>query len=163
VGASPQDAIAQLASWVPLDFGRTHRPDFADAAIAKIRDRRFVTAAIPHIGIPTGVTNNIKAGDRIRKTGRKTDYTEGVIQDVNFKGSILYRRRLKNGKVRKGRVRFSRQVMCTRYSSSGDSGAVVLKGSRIAGLHFLGSSSRSVFTPISTVMHRLGVRPLIRK
>ena len=58
----------------------------------------------------------------------------------------------------KGRVGFRDQVLCTRYTASGDSGSVVLNDrERIVGLHFAGSPSTSIFNRINHVFQLLDI------
>jgi hypothetical protein len=91
----------------------------------------------------------------VKKVGRTTDYTTGVITDVHFRLSLQYRR--PSGKS-KARVGFKDQVLCTRYSAPGDSGSIILNSSdRVIGLHFAGSRSASVFNRIQHVFNLLDI------
>jgi V8-like Glu-specific endopeptidase len=56
-------------------------------------------------------------------------------------------------------VGFRDQVLCTRYTSGGDSGAAVLNKRRyLVGLHFAGSASASVFNPVRHVFRALDIK-----
>jgi hypothetical protein len=55
-------------------------------------------------------------------------------------------------------VGFRDQVLCTRYSASGDSGSAVLNMEKeIVGLHFAGSDSSSIFNRIGHVLDALSI------
>jgi V8-like Glu-specific endopeptidase len=55
-------------------------------------------------------------------------------------------------------VGFRDQVLCTRYTAGGDSGAAVLNKRRyLVGLHFAGSMSASVFNPVQPVFRSLAI------
>ena len=59
----------------------------------------------------------------------------------------------------------SNQVLCSRYSSPGDSGSLVVdkKTKRAVGLHFAGAPHGSVFSPIGEVLKALGAQLVTRK
>lgn len=111
-------------------------------------------SAIRLIGIPKGVNTAVKRDMQVQKTGRTTDYTIGVVKDVNYRTALNYS---KPGGGR-GRVGFKDQVLCTRFTAGGDSGSAVcnMKG-EIVGLHFAGSPSSSVFNKIANVLAALPV------
>ena len=89
---------------------------------------------------------------QVQKTGRTTDYTIGIIKDINFRTALTYR---KPGGGR-GRVGFWDQVLCTRYTASGDSGSAVLNMEKeVVGLHFAGSDSSSIFNRIGHALDAL--------
>lgn len=84
--------------------------------------------------------------------GRTSGDSEGVVKDVNFSVVIPY--------PGVGRLGFIDQVLCTRYSKPGDSGAIVVdkKSGRIVGLHIAGSEQGSIFNPIAAVVDALKFR-----
>jgi hypothetical protein len=91
---------------------------------------------------------------RVQKTGRTTDYTQGIIQDVNYRLALTY----KKPGGGSGRVGLRDQVLCTRYTAGGDSGSAVLNMQRrVVGLHFAGSPSTSIFNKISNVLTLLNI------
>jgi hypothetical protein len=152
-GAAPADVLGKLVRSVPFTFSTTAFDNLVDAAVAEVR-RREVASAIRLIGIPTGVGTRLRRGMRVQKTGRTTDYTVGIIQDINFRTALPYKK--PGGGT--GRVGFRDQVLCTRYTAAGDSGAAVLNmRKQIVGLHFAGSPSTSVFNKIEHVLTGLGI------
>jgi hypothetical protein len=53
-------------------------------------------------------------------------------------------------------VGFRDQVLCTRYSDEGDSGAAILNmANRVVGLHVAGTPSASIFNRITHVLRLL--------
>lgn len=155
-GSVSDDFIAELTDFVPFSFTKDGFPNLVDAAIAKVKRRSSVNAALRILNItPVGVGRTLRRGMHVKKVGRTTDYTTGVIQDIHFRLSLQYRRPSGNST---GRVGFKDQVLCTRYSAGGDSGAVILNSSdRIVGLHFAGSPSGSIFNRIKHVLTELDV------
>ena len=152
-GALPADLIGQLAEWVPFTFTGAGFPNLVDAAIATVKTKD-VTSVIRLIGVPKGINSAVKREMQVQKTGRTTDYTIGIVKDINYRTALSYN---KPGGG-KGRVGFKDQVLCTRYTAGGDSGSAVcnMKG-EVVGLHFAGSPSSSVFNKIDNVLTALNV------
>lgn len=150
------DALATLADFVPFSFDDVGFDNQVDAAIAKVRRRDWVVTRIRDLGVaPAGVGRLVRRGMHVKKVGRTTGYTTGVIQDVHFRTALRYPR---PGGGHSPRVGFRDQVLCTRYSDSGDSGAAVLNSSnRVIGLHFAGAPGGSVFNRIQHVLRLLEV------
>ncbi len=91
---------------------------------------------------------------KVQKTGRTTDHTIGIIRDIDFRATISYRNQ-GGGTVRVG---FRDQVLCSRYTSDGDSGSAVLNLSgKVVGLHFAGSATASVFNKIGNVLDAMNL------
>jgi hypothetical protein len=166
-GGVPDDVLAELADWVAFDFTATGFPNLVDAAIARVRRKPSVTDVIRLVGFrPKGLGRVIRRGMEVMKVGRTTDFTTGVVQDVHFRFSLEYKRPGhasafygRAGHSESGRVGFRDQVLCTRYTSGGDSGAAVLNKRRyLVGLHFAGSPSASVFNPIRHVFRSLDLK-----
>ncbi|NCF68124.1 MAG: trypsin-like serine protease [Chloroflexi bacterium] len=153
-GVAPDDAIATLSDWVAFEFTDSTFPNLVDAAIAKVDSDQHVISAIRKIGIPKGVSKTVRRGMRIRKTGRTTDFTTGVITDIDYRLALDYKR--PGGG--EGRVGLRDQVLCTRYTAAGDSGSAVINSKGfIIGLHFAGSPSTSIFNKISNVIDLLDI------
>lgn len=151
-GALPADLIAQVAEWVPFEFTEEGFPNQVDAAIARVLDPAAVTAQAPLLGLPQGVSSFVRRGMTVRKVGRTSGITQGEVKDTNYRLPIHYKRPGGGS----GRVGMRDQVLCTRYTSPGDSGAAVLSSSgKIVGLHFAGSSSTSIFNRIAHVLAAL--------
>lgn len=124
-----------------------------DSAVATPLAARVkeVTPAIKGLGVPRGTTV-AKRGMQVVKVGRTTGKTVGKVVDVNFRFVLNY--------PGVGPVGFRDQVLCTRYTKPGDSGALVLdrKTIKAVGLHFAGAKGGSVFNPIGDVLKALGVK-----
>ena len=158
-GKAPKDVIAKLTDWVPFDFTTATFPNLVDAAIAKVSSSKSVTSAIRLIGVPKGVSTIVRRGMRVQKTGRTTDYTQGIIKDVNYRLQLKYRK--PGGGT--GWVGLKDQVLCTRYTAGGDSGSGVLNmRKKVVGLHFAGSPSTSIFNRISHVLDLLEIDVVTR-
>jgi len=152
-GLDPSDAVGQLVDFVPFQVGGSF-VNRVDAAVCS-----FSVSAVPRlqlqikglIGLPTG-TSTPRRDMNVLKVGRTTDLTEGRVVDVNFRFVMSY--------PGVGQVGFLDQVLCTRYTQTGDSGALVLeKGThRAVGLHFAGANGGSVFSPITEVLRALNIR-----
>jgi hypothetical protein len=154
-GSPPSDTLARLSEWVPFEFTAATFPNLVDAAIARVTRPGEVVAAIRRIGVPKGVSTRLRRGMQVRKTGRTTDYTIGVVRDLHFRTSLSYKKPAGGGR---GRVGFRDQVLCTRYTAAGDSGSAVLNRRReVVGLHFAGSPSSSIFNWIEHVLAALGI------
>jgi hypothetical protein len=152
--AGPGDfRIGTLAAFVPLDSGAGY-PNRVDAAIARLDGPELVEAAIRFIGVPRGVSEFVREGMPVQKTGRTTDYTMGIVKCVDTQIRLDYEI---------GQLGFRDVVMCTRYASDGDSGAAVLnRDGYLLGLHFAGSESVSLFCRFGYIRSLLGVEPVVQ-
>jgi hypothetical protein len=155
-GSSDGDSFARLTDFVPFEFTDTSFPNLVDAAIAKVRRRSWAGPKLRILDItPAGVSKTVRRGMHIKKVGRTTDYTTGVIADVHLRLALRYHRPSGSGRARVG---FRDQVLCTRYSAGGDSGSVILNNNdMIVGLHFAGAASGSVFNRITHVLELLDI------
>lgn len=153
-GEQPADVLCQLSEWVPFKFGDDSFDNLVDAAIAQVKSTD-VTSRVNLIGVPPkGVGTVLRRGMKVKKVGRTTDLTSGEITDVDFRTSIPYP--MPAGGT--GNVGLRDQVLCTRYTAGGDSGAAVFnKNNEIVGLHFAGTPSTSIFNRISNVLDALGL------
>ncbi len=153
-GTAPADIIGKLDDFVPFQFTTTGYPNLIDAAIAKLRRNVGVTSAIRRIGVPAGVSTIVRRDMQVQKTGRTTDYTVGVITDINYRLALNYKK--PGGGT--GRAGLRDQVLCTRYTAGGDSGSAVLNMKKqVVGLHFAGSPSSSIFNKIVNVLAALNI------
>ncbi len=157
-GRVRNDTLAELAEFVPFDFSPGY-PNLVDAAIAKVKNSRSVGPEIRILGVqPKGVSEALRRGMRVRKVGRTTDFTTGVIQDLHYRVRISYRNSKKNPRSRRP-AGLRDLVLCTRYTAGGDSGSVVLNDRDYAvGLHFAGSPSSSIFCRIRNVFDALDLK-----
>ncbi len=154
-GAQPADVLCQLSEWVPFKFGDDTYENLVDAAIAMVKPGD-VTSAVNLIGVPPkGVGTVLRRGMKVKKVGRTTDLTSGEITDVDFRTSLPYPKPDGSGD---GNVGMRDQVLCTRYTAGGDSGAAVFNSkNQIVGLHFAGTPSTSIFNRISNVLDALSL------
>ncbi|MEG0706674.1 MAG: hypothetical protein RR427_02505 [Cellulosilyticaceae bacterium] len=154
-GGVPANSIASLSRFITISFvTATFTPvNYVDAAIAAIPNPSQVSKNIALIGAVTGTTNAV-LGMPLKKAGRTTELTTGIVTGVNGTVSVGY----SGGK----RAIFRNQIMSTAMSSAGDSGSLVLTGNNVAvGLLFAGSASTTIFNPINRVLTTLGVRLVI--
>lgn len=151
-GRLPQDSLAKLAEFVPFRFSSTGYPNLVDAAIARVARTRAVRE-IRILGVaPQGVDLRIRRGQLVQKVGRTTDHTTGIVRDVHYRLALRYQKT--PGVHRRAGLRD--QVLCSRYTAGGDSGAAVLDArKRLVGLHFAGSPSTSIFNRIEHVFAAL--------
>lgn len=165
-GTVPTDRIAEYTRSVPFDFDPASFDNLMDAAIARVLDPNKVRHEVRLLGHPIrGVARVLRRGMEVVKVGRTTDLTIGIVQDVDFRFHLDYKRPGhrsvhygRSGHTDQGRVGFRDQVLCTRYTAAGDSGAAVLnRQGYLLGLHFAGSASASVFSPIRPVFRTLGI------
>jgi hypothetical protein len=153
VEIATSNAVATLSSWKPFNFDDGYN-NYIDAAIAEITDHSLVTSDIAFIGRPKGI-RSAKRGTMVQKTGRTTELTFGLVQDVNFHTSLKYPKPDGTGN---GYANFRNLILCSRFTEKGDSGALVLDEEKYAvGLHVCGSSTTSIFCPILTVCDELFV------
>ena len=155
-GKSPKDKIAKLANFIPFQVGGAF-VNHVDCAVAmplpgRVADLR---SEIKDLFVPRGITQPVRDME-IVKVGRTTGETVGRVKDIHFRFVCPY--------PDIGDVGFVDQVFCTRYSSGGDSGSLVLdrKTGKAVGLHFAGFPDKqgvmgSVFNPIQKVLDALGV------
>jgi hypothetical protein len=137
-------AAAQTVGKIPINL--------VDCALARPIDPTMFNDQI--IGI--GVVRNFKApqlGMQVRKSGRTTGLTEGVITLINATVDVGY-----GTKTQPLTARFTGQVICEPISKGGDSGALMVDaGNNAVGLLFAGSLLATIFTPIETVFNALNV------
>lgn len=124
-----------------------------DCAVARPLNISMFSDEIRYIGRITG-TKAPSLGMRVRKVGRTTDYTEGVITVVNTTVDVGY-----NTARGPKTARFTGQVMTTGMSQGGDSGSLVVElgAPNAVGLLFAGSGTVTIFTPIDRVLNSLSV------
>jgi hypothetical protein len=152
------DPVAALTASVAFDFQAGFN-NLCDAAVAKLAASEATpSVAIPEIGVPKASHVELARGMTIQKTGRTTGHTIGTIRDVDYRTFMNYPRP-GGGFAAAG---FRSQVLCERYSDAGDSGSLVCDSAGNAvGLHWCGSASASVFSPIDFVLEGLGAELIV--
>jgi len=153
-GLSPSDAIGELVDFIQFIDGPDF-PNHSDSAIASIGESHLskVICAIKGQSLPKG-TIRARRGMKVYKVGRSSDYTEGIVRDVDFRINVPYN---SHGV---GEVGFIKQILCTRFTDAGDSGSLVIdqKTGKAVGLHFCGGITGSVSSPIGQVLKSLKVK-----
>ena len=126
-------------------------PNALDGALARPVNPMMFQQSIAEIGRPNGIVK-ASLGMPVRKHGRTTGYTEGSVTLMNATVDVSYGDNLN--------ARFSGQTITTPMSQGGDSGALIMAGDSLkaVGLLFAGSRRATIFTPIQTVLDRLGAR-----
>ncbi len=126
----------------------SNKSNIVDAALAMPVENNFSDEII-QIGRVEGTTEPY-LGQRIKKSGRTTGYTEGIVKaiDVTMRVSL--------GGNNYGI--FSEQVLSDIKSAPGDSGSLILDTeNRAVGLLFAGSETTTLFNKISNVMNVLDI------
>lgn len=125
-----------------------------DAAIARLHDPADVTPDIAHIGAIGGVPQPADLYQSVRKHGRTTQHTIGVVMDLSADIRVRYGTRF---------AQFDGQVAVTgvggSFSNGGDSGALVVDGVTRApvGLLFAGGGATTFVNPLAPILARFGV------
>jgi hypothetical protein len=123
--------------------------NLVDAAIAKPLNAADVKDEILNIGAIQGTVAG-ELGMAIKKSGRTTGFTTGVIQQIDVTANVQYGA---------GRIAvFSDQLLAGAMSQGGDSGSAVLDdNNRLTGLLFAGSDTTTIINRIENVFSALGV------
>jgi hypothetical protein len=175
-GGTANDQIAELADFIPLDYGESEPAGCAgflgrllaafrlvmgqpvsqapagrnrvDGALARPLALELVSADILQIGRPAGV-GVATLGTNVQKFGRTTGYTQGQIIQVDVTAAVDY-----NGHT----AVFQNQLMAGAMSQGGDSGSAILdRQRRVVGLLFAGSDTTTLLNPIQFVLDALRV------
>jgi hypothetical protein len=123
--------------------------NLVDAAIARPLNSADVTGEILQIGTIHG-SATAELGMAIKKSGRTTGLTTGIIEQVDVSVNVQYGQ----GQI----AVFTDQLMAGAMSQGGDSGSAVLDdNNRLVGLLFAGSDTTTVLNRIENVFSALGV------
>ena len=123
--------------------------NLVDAAIAAPLNAADVNDEILNIGAIQGTVAG-ELGMAIKKSGRTTGFTTGVIEQVEVTANVQYGA---------GRIAvFTDQLLAGAMSQGGDSGSAVLdENNRLTGLLFAGSDTTTIINRIENVFSALGV------
>jgi len=153
----PANSIAKFSESVGLKFDAGDFQNLCDAAIAKLQPGIPLLPLIANQQMIAGVSSHVKVGMPVKVFGNTNDASEGVIKDINFAPKLEY----KNHQGNIVFAHFKNQVLCTRFTSPGDSGSLVLNknNNKAIGLHFAGSDTHgtSIFSPIGVILNSLGI------
>jgi hypothetical protein len=162
-GGTDAHHVADLHRFVPVRTGGRAR-NRVDAAIARLRDGVGFRPEICSIGRVRGVAP-ASEGLFVRKHGRTTGLTEGVVTDVAYDAIVAMDE--EEGEVE---ARFTDQVRVASQGDGpiglgGDSGSLLVTretGARAVGLYFAGpeDGSYGVANPIDAVLAALEVEVL---
>lgn len=158
-GSSPDgDIVGHLARFVPLQLdGST--PNYVDAAIAELAPGVEVRREICTIGSLQGI-KAARENMRVRKHGRTSGYTEGIIDSVNFDWTIPYTTGAATHWVRISRHLLVTPVGYPSFGLPGDSGSVVVArdSRRAVGLYIAGTTGGyAIASPIGKVCSALKI------
>jgi hypothetical protein len=153
-GVSPTDDIAKLDDFQLLDF--TGAPNLIDAAIASIDQATTIAPDIIDIGRVVQPSNPAKLYQSVRKHGRTTGHTIGVVFDTSVDLWVSYHPH--------GRAWFENQIMimgvgASPFSTGGDSGSLIVDAVTVepVGLLFAGGTTQTFANPIANVLSYFGV------
>jgi hypothetical protein len=150
-GGQQADEIAKLAAWEPLDFAGGD--NLIDAAIAETEEH-LVSNGVYGVGVLSSQPQAPSRGLVVRKRGRTTLLTQGVVRDVDATIKMPYHN---------GVAVLTEQILVRgvagAFSEGGDSGSLVFaeKSRRPVGLLCGGSPRISVVNRISPVLDALGL------
>jgi len=124
-----------------------------DCALAKPVNPAMFSDEIIQIGKVSG-TKPATLGQRVRKYGRTTSYTEGNITLLNATVNIAY-----NTIAGQKTARFTGMVITEAMSQGGDSGSLIvdMTENKAVGLLFAGSNLATIFIPIDNVLTALNI------
>jgi hypothetical protein len=132
------------------------RDGVVDAAIARVNADIAVARDIPGIGTIDG-TDVAVPGDPVRKVGRTTGLTTGMVRDVGIPATV-------NGILFTDQIRILTNNGNDRFTLEGDSGAVIVnEDHEVIGLHMSGTPPtnpppfESIANRIPNVLSRLNI------
>jgi len=154
-GRSPDDQIATLSRFVPIDFSpdkpESEHNNLVDAAIAE-GSLQELDREVYWNGYVKGwlKKEEVEVGTVIKKTGRTTGYTTAEITSVDATIDVNFG----NNRV----ARFQDQILTTPFSEGGDSGSLVTDSeNRAIGLLFAGSPDVTILNQIENVRSLLRI------
>lgn len=157
-GGNIFSTIAYLSAYEEIKYETMYeQPDnYIDVAIARVGSLAFQTpiklfllkkGLITNQSIPGTTTVNI--GDRVRKVGKVSETTCGMVTEVNASVEIL-----SSG----GSAYFVEQILTTPMSQPGDSGSIGTKDGNAFGLLMGGQvGTRTIYNRIQTVLSTLNI------
>jgi hypothetical protein len=144
--------IAQLTDFQVMNFSGA--PNFMDAAIAQVFTAGQVTPNIKGIGNINPNPIAAKVNQSVRKNGRTTGLTMGIISDPAVDMMIPY-----VSKVARLEDHIMISNVGTAFSQVGDSGSLVVDSAtlRPVGLLAAGGSGFSLASPIGPILQRFKI------
>lgn len=139
-GGVEGDHFAELHRFVPIEVGG-EAPNRVDAAIGELLPEVEHRAEVCGIGGAEGTT---RAGEgmEVRKHGRTTGLTEGVVTDESLDALIgMDHNNPDTVALFENQIRIERTPPHPEFGMGGDSGSLVFSGNTAVGLYFAGPSA----------------------
>jgi hypothetical protein len=151
-GGAANPRIASLHDWEPLDFAGI--PNTIDAAVAAIATPGDVLPPLLTIGAAVLPPQPAALYQSVRKHGRTTAHTVGVILDLAANIKVRYGTRIAHFRNQLG----IQGVGAVPFSDGGDSGSLIVDavGRQPVGLLFAGGSGITFANYIAPVLTRFG-------
>ncbi|MDJ0659869.1 MAG: hypothetical protein QNJ42_10330 [Crocosphaera sp.] len=148
-GTSP---IAKLTDFETINLD--DQPNFIDAAIAKVINNTDVKSSILTIGTVEQPTMPAAMYQSVRKHGRTTGHTVGVIMDLAADVRVRFGRKIANFEDQ-----LAIQGVNGLFSQGGDSGSLIVDAitRRPVALLFAGGGNQTFACPIDQVLSRFNV------
>jgi hypothetical protein len=158
----PGDTVANLTKFVPLRFGRMSN-NRVDAAIAEVVPGKVkATGFILDVGNP-GRPVEAALGMRVKKSGRTSGLTRGIVDIINLTVLVRYSRRCGGPDNRLARFRDQIHIHSgiRKFSRGGDSGSLIVEDKpgcpgSVALLYAGEDSGNTVGNRIQDVLRLLG-------
>lgn len=146
-GQQPRDVIGYLSKYILINF--INPVNFVDCALGSLTNESIAISSIAYIGKLKG-TRPINMSDEVLKVGSATERTYGNVLVVNATLTV--------GFLSGSEAVFKKQIITTKMTDKGDSGALLLDKKNYAlGLFFADSSSNSFFNTMDYVLNSLNV------
>jgi len=151
-GTVDSNKVGELYKYITINFNSFWRPNYADAAIAKldlnVEGLSGVQFAEGGNYTVSGFTL-VNKGDTVRKSGRTTGVTANKVTSNNASLFIWYGNKW---------AYFKDQILVNQpFLQAGDSGSLVDKNGQFVGLAFAGSDTIAVVCKAINVMAGLGI------
>lgn len=159
-GGTMADHFADLERFVPLQLGGVAQ-NRVDAAIGKLRPGIAFTPQVCSIGAITGTEVAVEEM-RVRKHGRTTGLTQGVVTDVAYTALVgMDHADPSVVALFVDQIRIERVAPFPAFGLGGDSGSLVVHGERqnAVGLYFAGPENGfyGVANPIAAVLAEIQI------
>lgn len=154
-GVNPKDTVASLYNFKAINHQEMND---IDAAIAKVSPSININTNIPQLGRINTKNGKIENKVKVRKVGKTTGLTTGIIEDKSFTFKLHLTQKNKNLTV------FSNQIVITStnylpFSDKGDSGSLIVnEENQPIGLLFAGDGQRTYANPINIVLNYFNVK-----
>ncbi|MCD3255977.1 serine protease [Clostridium botulinum C] len=150
-GKDPEDTIATLSKYIPINYKNPNSQgiNYGDCAIAKIISRSKISTKIAFLGRLKGMAKPF-LGLEVQKVGATSELTKGIIKVIN--ATIEF-------DTPQGKSIFVNQIITSRMSEAGDSGAILVdKNIKAIGMLMSANPIASSFNPIEYILNALDVK-----